>query len=365
MRSLIPRRRGLGPVIAALTIMLATSSASAQSPTPSPRADVSAAPSPSSTPFPWPTLPTWSEVPVPATFAPDGSPDAARTARGVRIELWLSTPEAAPGTWVQALVRATNTRTDDVWYWLAGCTAGTLVRVDLSSVTPMGVEQTGNAGVLKDIAISGHDNAIAGYGVLGQTFDDYDDVVADQSSGALVRPLAECVTPGNVRRLRAGATRTERFAWYAASLRAERAQPLPPGEVEVSVLWPYAGHGRRPRVDWSHQPRHDLVASAPLILTGDGPGTPSLPEMVDTALADPRYRAWVDPDPDPTDNDVTLGMWPCATIASPARWATMRGRAPNGFVEVSLGRDEAIDGHHLGVALLDAWTGELLDVVFE
>ena len=39
--------------------------------------------------------------------------------------------------------------------------------------------------------------------------------------------------------------------------------------------------------------------------------------------------------------------------------------APNGFVEVSLGRDVAIDGRHLGVALLDAWTGELLDVVFE
>jgi hypothetical protein len=174
-------------------------------------ADVSAAPSPASTPFPWPTLPTWSEVPVPAPFAPDGPPDASHTDRGVRVELWLSTPDAAPGIWVQALVRATNTRTEDVWYWPATCTAGTLVRVDLSAVTPMGMEQSGNAAVLKDIAISDR-------GILEQTFDAYDDVLADQSSGAALRPLAECVTPGNVRRLGSGKTRTERFAWYVATL---------------------------------------------------------------------------------------------------------------------------------------------------
>jgi hypothetical protein len=73
----------------------------------------------------------------------------------------------------------------------------------------------------------------------------------------------------------------------------------------------------------------------------------------------------VDPERRPTDNDVTLGSWPYAPIASPSRWATINALAPNGFVEVSLGRDVAIDGHHLGVALLDAWTGELLAVVFE
>lgn len=359
MRGLISRPRGLGSaVFAAFTILLSTSSVSAQSPTPSPIADVSAAPSPSSTLFPWPTLPSWSEVPLPPPFEPDGPPDAARTARGVRIELWLSTPEAAPGTWVQALVRATNTRTDDVWYWPGTCTAGTLVRVDLSPVTPMGIEQSGNAAVLKGIAVSN-------LGILGQTFDAYDEVVADQSSGAMSRPLAECVTPGNVRRLGPGATRTERFAWYVASDRAGRVQPLPPGEVTVSVLWSYAGHGRRPRIDWTHQPRHDLIATASLVLTGYGPGTPSLPELIDTALADPRFRAWVDPGPRPTENDVTFSSWPYATIASPARWATMNTVTPNGFVEVSLGRDVAIDGRHLGVALLDAWTGELLDVVFE
>lgn len=131
------------------------------------------------------------------------------------------------------------------------------------------------------------------------------------------------------------------------------------------VLWPYAGHGRKPHIDWIHQPRHDLTAAAPLVLTGDGPRTPSMPELIDTALADPRFRGWVEPDPVPTDNEVTLHAWAYATIASPARWATMADRAPDGFVEVSVGRDEAIDGHHLGAALLDAWTGELLDVVFE
>lgn len=342
-------------VLAALVAMvIGAGPASAQSVSPSLDLQPSIAPGA----FPWPTLPTWDNVPIGAQFEPVGPPIASSVGRGIRIDFWLSTVEAGPGAWVQAVVRATNTRADDVWYWPGTCTAGILVRADLSTVTPMGIEQTGNAAVFKDIAISDR-------GILEQTFDGYDEVVADQSSGAMVRPLAECVTPGNVRRLGPGQTRTERFAWYVATLRAGRVQPLPPGAVTVSVLWPYAGHGRRPRIDWTHQPRHDLIATAPLVLTGDGPGTPSLPEMIDTALADPHFRAWVAPGPRPTDNDVTLGSWPYATIASPPRWATINALAPDGFVEVSLGRDVAIDGHHLGAALLDAWTGELLDVVFE
>jgi hypothetical protein len=296
---------------------------------------------------------------VPARFEPSGPPDATRTKHGVRVDLWLSSPAVAPGEWVQALVRTTNLRGEPVYAWANGCqTSGTSVTVDLSSVVPPGETQTGNAAAFKQEAIRG---AVADW------FEPWREIRRYYTLGTGVRrDFIECtpVTPSN--RLGPGASRDEHFAWYPASSFDEEGvwfQPLPPGAVKVSVSWPFISRGAPATTDSRSLYRmiRPIRATARLELTGDGPGTPSMPELVDSALADPEFRAWVDAHPhrDPWPGVSVIGfpgptyehnLW-LSDLASPPRTGILVLEQDRGVVD-------------RGAAFLAPWTGEVLEVWF-
>jgi hypothetical protein len=320
---------------------------------------------PSAVPFPWPTIPAAEDEPDLAPFQPQGPPDAIGRRKGVVVRLWLERPSVGQGEWVQAIVETTNTRSDPVWMWPAECgTSSTRIAVDLRPVVDPGEVQMGKAAAYKRRAVNRS-------GALDAGFWPY----APPSQGTVEWSFVECmpIVPTPWIRLPPGATMTERFAWYPARIMGQdgsRTQPLPPGSVTVTAMWHYAGHGRRPQGpadDFARRsPRPPIRAAASLELTGVDPGTPSVPELVDRALADPEFRAWVEAHPDGEHWNMTdVDGWSADTPLRVERWQGLHGKVPNGFAEVGLSQRLPGVPHTYGVALLDPWTGDLLDVSFE
>ena len=349
--------RSLG-LVAAATVFVA-SGAVAQSPIASPAI---ATPAPSASPFPWPTIPRERLVPGAFPEWPSGRPTASTTDRDIRLDLWLSSTEAAPGEWVQAIVRATNVGQGMAWVRTGDeCTHATETEVDihLRPATPMGVEQTGNAAALKTHLVEGH---------LADHFRSPRFAYGRRTLGLRVQVFAECtnIRPRSLADpLAPGRTRTERFIWRAVEIvderRAGRLRPLFPGPVPVKVSWSMGGRGAAPTQERLAGPGRPITVTTSLELTGAGPGTPSLPELVDTALADPDFRAWVDLDPE--------RGWIAASASIPdvsnayyahyGRAAGILERAPNGYLQVVVERYRP--ARRAGVAFLDPWTGDLID----
>ena len=266
-------------------------------------------------------------------------------------------PRSAPGEWVQALVRTTNLRDEPAYAWANSCqTSGTTVTVDLEAVIPPGQAQTGNAAAFKEMATRG---------AMAAWFEPWREVrrYYRLATGAR-RAFIECTPMTPLNKLGPGASRDEHFAWYPASSFDEQAwyQPLPPGPVRVSVSWPYIGHGSPSTADSRslYRMTTPITATARLELTGDGPGTPSVPELVDIALADPEFRAWVDAHPQRGDWSGGRGGAPGPTYEHHL-WLSDIADAPStGIVTFELDRRKV----NRGVISLDPWTGEVLDVRF-
>ena len=278
--------------------------------------------------------------------------------------MWLSAPSVGQGEYVQALVRTTNTRTDPVWMWPGECgNPGTSIGVDLSSIIRPGLPQEGKAAAYKR-------RAVRESGVLRADFERWHPR-PDSATGTRVSASAECSGvefPAAWMKLRPGATMEERFVWYPAhSMDGHdfRWQPLPPGTVTVAASWHYVGHGPRPRPGRQRRPVHPIVATAALELTGVDPGTPSMPELVDRALADPEFAAWVDRWEERRDSWVDIGGWPGPPYPPQPRMSGLAGKAPNGIMEIGLQQQVPGMDHTLGVALVDPWTGEVVDVEFQ
>jgi hypothetical protein len=162
------------------------------------------------------------------------------TDRGLRVEVWLSTKEAKPGEWMQAVVRTTNVRSDTAWLWPAECdTSGTQVAVDLRPVMPAGEPQSRNAGAFKD-------QAIAAARILEQSFSPWDGHGSPLTGDGAVA-LAECTVASHLHPLAPGHSQVERFAWYPATSPATEgwADPLPAGTVSVHVHVPVLRRGAR------------------------------------------------------------------------------------------------------------------------
>lgn len=356
-------------VAAALCLLVASptlahDASAVPSPFPFPALSPSLEPSPSVVPspatFPWPTIPAPVEDPdaeldlVP--FTPSGRPAAIARQHGVVVRMWLSASSVGQGEWIQALVRTTNTRADPVWVWPGEClTSSTSIDVDLSSIIRPGLPQEGKAAAYKQ-------RAIRASGVLRSGFQRWHPRPSE--SGVQVSAWAECggyTFPPGWLKLRPGATTEERFVWYPAHLMGVRWQPLPPGTVTVQAAWRYVGHGPRSRPGRDDRPVHPIVARAPVQLTGVDPGTPSVPELIDRALADPEFRAWVEAHPDDQRG------WSADVVGRPGPnyGSGLAGKAPNGVVEVSLQQKVPGVDHLMGVALVDPWTGEVVDVGFQ
>ncbi len=109
-----------------------------------------------------------------------------------------------------------------------------------------------------------------------------------------------------------------------------------------------------------------IVATATLQLTGADSGMPSFPELVDAALADPRFAEWVELRSEGQHAWVSVAGWPGPTYPPHPYLEALDGRAPNGIVVLVLQKAAPGDADPwLGQALVDPWTGEVVDVVFE
>ena len=336
-----------------------TASAAGATPSPSPLAPphASTAPTPSSTPFPWPTLPSPVE-PAPATFEANGPPDATSTRHGVTVDLWLSSPTVGPGDSVEAVVRLTNTRSDPVWSYEGPCLTRPTVTADLSAVLDPGLAADGNAGELKRRVLAGSD-------LLVGEFDRRSSRRLPGASGITVSVLADCGPVGpSYARVGPGQTVEQHWTWVPVDPfdGYERwFRPLPPGPAPVTVTWRYAGHGSEASVRNDRQPHRPITATAALALTGTDPGLLSPQELVDRALADPEFAAWVEADPTREDwVDTDVDAWPGPDYPAQPRFAGLAGLAPNGVVEIALVRDLPGRPGVIGSAWVDPWTGEVL-----
>ena len=103
-----------------------------------------------------------------------------------------------------------------------------------------------------------------------------------------------------------------------------------------------------------------------MTLTGDGPGTPSFPELVDAALADPRFGAWV------ASNPFQKGWVIWHQDLRPEEYNAYLRRdqyldvenAPDGALELFVGQDTRTDSaslHPKAGIYVDPWTGRVID----
>jgi hypothetical protein len=365
---------GRSSLLAGVAVVVIASGVVAQSPaaSPSPSAPSNAAPSPaaspapSATPFPWPTIPR--ERLARDTFPewPTGKPTATTIDRGIRLDLWLSSTQAAPGDWVQAIVRATNVGRDTAWVRTGDlCSPGTETRVlvDLLAAMPQGVAQSGRAGAFKALALERGitDHFRSPVVIFGR-----------EAAGPLVDVWAECTIEPipQVEPLQPGRTRTERFYWQAVERqtygRRGQVRPLFPGTVPVTASWAFAGRGDRPSRDRLERWIPPIKATSAVKLTGDGPGTPSIPELLDAALTDPEFGAWVAEHPFEKgwviwQSHLRAGSY--SAYLDRNRYLTPEN-APNGALELFVGRQTRTDSpslHPKAGIYLDPWTGAVID----
>ena len=346
--------------IALLLLAVSAPGALAQSPSPLP----SPSPSPAVQPTSGPVLPPSSEVPLPAALQPKGRPDASATRHGVRVELWLSSSRVTPGEWVQALVRTTNLRDTPAFSMSGECgRSGTSVSMRLDPQVPAGQTFTGNAGAFKSQVL--RDSLLTRDG-----FGRRKDLLRWSSAstvGGQAFGFVECTGPfSGPRRLGPGASVIERFAWYPVGSFEDDPwlHPMWPGVGTVTVSWPYLDRAAPPSVSGRRMGRmvEPIAVTAAIEVTGEGPSARGLPELVDIALADPRFRAWVDEDP-------TRRSWRSASAFAesgptyePSLYLWNLPDPPSTGV-VFVGLERAIDGQsHRGIVTLDPWTGEVLQV---
>ncbi|MFN8620674.1 MAG: hypothetical protein U0869_08035 [Chloroflexota bacterium] len=324
-----------------------------------PAAAQSPSPGPSASPSPYHLVPSPKDVPTGSKPVPDGPPIAEVTQDGIRLELWQSSPSVAPGEWVRFVVRTTNVGTDDAWQTPGSCdAAGARMTMDLAATIPAGEPQTGNAGELKARLLA-H---------IGESWIPQWRYLPRLWQTATV--LSQCLLGEAIHRLRPGQSLVEPFAWYAGIRQSDGGGPwlAPyPGTANVIAEWPLVGRGRKAQVLRGPLAETPVRFEVPLELTGDGPGTPSLGELIDVALADPAWRAWVDADPTRERWTFWMAMlWPGPEYPD---WIVGRGDLhrfgrPNGIQDLELSMTGLRnDGTYPGFALLDPWTGELLQVI--
>ncbi len=88
--------------------------------------------------------------------------------------------------------------------------------------------------------------------------------------------------------------------------------------------------------------------------------------MVEAALTDPDFAAWVAADPTRAAwQGTSFGGWPGPVHPAQARFAGLAGSAPDGFVEGWLIRHLPGFVDAIGAAFRDPWTGAVLGFAFQ
>jgi hypothetical protein len=339
----------LTTLVATLAVVLAAPVA-AQSPGPTSVATVE----PSAEPGPvlvWP----WVEVDdaEPSTWrAVVGSqpPTASRRHGRVRLDLWVIPPAASTGEPLSAVLRITNVSARRVIHPDEVCSSESGLSVDVREVIPEGLTQSGAAADFK--ALVAKDLGLWGSSPPWRPRQPH-------GTGLVVQALADCSVedPWRDRWLAPGAHMDLPWSWFPTVLFDEqegRALPLAAGPVTVRVWW-MATPGTRPDHGpvWWKRARVATIA-ARVDLPGTTPAAPSALELVDAALTDADFRAWVEADP-------SQASWILVSVMAPydADDPFAQAQEPNGIVEVTLRRD--VDGREVeGRALVDPVTRRVI-----
>jgi hypothetical protein len=135
--------------------------------------------------------------------------------------------------------------------------------------------------------------------------------------------------------------------------------------LRVEVEGPYLSRGERPEMSVRKAQRavKPIKATAQLEIAGDGPGTPSIPELVDIALAEPEFRDWVDRKPSREKfcrDCISVIGWPGPTYENHLWLKDVPNAPPTGVLTVALAQGGVFGTR--GIVSMDPWTGEVLDV---
>jgi len=312
---------------------------------PSPAAAPTGAAAASTTPstaVPAPTAPpTLAPAARPPAWEVEGEPAATVERDGLRMELFIAATELAPGDWLQARVRVTNLSDTTRYFDRQECLGdGIDIEPDLGGLLDPGVVQTGAAGRLKSELMAMGD--MPSWPQAGES----DSGITEQSGPRCVPQLVR-----RAGRLLPGKSQ-ERDLEIRPVYLLDRA--LPSGSIAVRASFKDWGGGKQ--ADRDLEP---LVLESAVTVTGDGAGYPSPAQLVDIALADPQFRAYV-------EETEARGEWVNPSWhawdrppSAQARWKDLTGRVGDGFVEIGL--FSVLDGKEAyAVVNIDPWSGEVL-----
>ena len=256
------------------------------------------------------------------------APPSARSERGgVRLELWLPEGRVRTRDWLPAHVRITNGGTRTITF-ICG---GGWTRAETDGLFPTGKRWSGNAAEFKRRVLDQWS------GNLGFGFRQGD---GDDCPGSVGLDIE--LAPGEV---------YEYDVWTIPRYPV-RAQPLPSGRLPVATTFGFrvAGDGTR----------RLLTARDDVRLVGPRWPWATPQELIDTMLADPRFKDWLDRRDRPNQwSNTTFHLVDKRSFY----WTELGfdGPAPDGTVHIGLfaGSWGPFGGGY-GRMLLDPWTGQVL-----
>jgi hypothetical protein len=263
----------------------------------------------------------------------------------MRLDLWVPAEPVASGAWISVLLRVTNVGEAPVW--VPGypssirCEPPILGGIDLRDLWAPGVDWGGNAGIFKAAALGGGSPASIG-------------------TEAVVAPDAPCRYPVPFEgRMRPGASvdlplqAWVRYPW--------RDQPLPAGTASVGYRLTFyrsdQGEGRVGR-------RSFVAVRAPLAIAGTDVAYPSPQALIDAALAQPEFLAWIE------TRDFGQDWNPYVEGIEPPRGMTfaevdpLGGPAPEETVRIGAFAEGTAPGSFGGV-IIDPWDASVEEVIIQ
>jgi hypothetical protein len=332
-----PMRRDLMATIAVVTLLVAASSPSVAQAQGSPSPDPAILRPILAAPLPMPATP-------PPLIDPDGPPSASVERHGVRLDLWVPAEPVPSGAWTSTLLRVTNV--GEVPVWVPGypdnlpCQLPIQGGVDLRDLWAPGVEWSGNAGIFKAAALGAGSSASAGTEIAGRDRD------------------GTCLDVGlPAGRLRPGASFDVTFQTWVRY--PWRDQHLPTGTASEGYRLTFYrsnhGEGREGR-------RTFVEVRAPLAIAGTDVTYPSPQSLIDTALGQPEFLAWIETRDFGQDwSGYVEGIEPPRGMTF-AEVAPLAGPAPEDTVEIRAFAEGSAPGTY-GNVTIDPWDASVVEVV--
>ena len=320
-------------LLVAVSLVIGSPVAGFVSPTPGPSAapsvtpaafpaDGTATPPPSASPAGYVLAPPLDASDPPA-YRPSGPPTVSTRRHGVLLELWVADTTLDQGQWLQAHVRVTNLRRTPIARY---CT-GIVWTQDTGSVFDAGRTWSGIAGTFKERWLAAND--------FVRLIDAHSDL----------RPRREgCGDEGQTFRQPPGGVVEETVVGLPRYEKAD--QPLPGGAFTIGV--DFSPGTRRDPDSWA--------VSVPMTLAGGPVGYPTPGSLVDVALGDPAFLAFLARKAD------THGGWDnLNSILWQPPYPELLGMASpdvpaRGILEIGMLTDDS-DPPDGGWVRIDPWTG--------